>query len=353
MRHKPLSLLVLSILVISGFVILATRRSSGETNFSAHGKQIKVLRRKGHLGLGPTAKELAFFRKSIQEEKRELEDQVPKHLPIRIKIKAEKEKNFKDLNNDNWARDFELEVTNTGEKPIYFLYLLLITDVKAAAGYRIVFPLYFGRAELGEVGAKPNPDDDAIRPGETYGLKIHAGQMEAWELMNRKENRPHPKKIQAKFQKMFFGDGTGYGPGGVPLPSAWKDRESISHCVVSQNGGAPPERVGLAALADNWPSKRWIGALPADFRPVIFLSANSSSNLSFLSNTQPQSCCPGDGCTSLISHTMKACENCPPQERPGITYCGDPAGGCWSGDYGGSLECFLPNGEPYACQVVI
>ena len=47
-------------------------------------------------------------------EERELEDKIPKHLPIKVKIKKEKEKAFKDLKNEKWLRDFELEITNTG-----------------------------------------------------------------------------------------------------------------------------------------------------------------------------------------------------------------------------------------------
>src|SRR5215212_9334732 len=58
-------------------------------------------------------------------EERELEDKIPKHLPIKVKIKKEKEKEFKDLKNDKWIRDFQLEITNTGNKPIYFLSFLL------------------------------------------------------------------------------------------------------------------------------------------------------------------------------------------------------------------------------------
>jgi hypothetical protein len=60
-------------------------------------------------------------------EERVLEDLIPKHLPIKVKIKQEgKEDSFKDMKNDLWVSDFELEVTNTGEKPIYYLYLMLL-----------------------------------------------------------------------------------------------------------------------------------------------------------------------------------------------------------------------------------
>src|SRR5215212_7843902 len=68
-------------------------------------------------------------------EERELENTVPKHLPIKVKIKKEKEKAFKDLKNEKWLRDFELEVMNTGDKPIYFLSLSIsLPEIKAPDG---------------------------------------------------------------------------------------------------------------------------------------------------------------------------------------------------------------------------
>src|SRR6266481_5168307 len=77
----------------------------------------------------------------VQQEERVLESLIPKHVPLGIKIRKEKE--FKDLSNENWARDFELEVTNTGNKPIYSFYMLLKLDVTSAAGDQIVAPLYY------------------------------------------------------------------------------------------------------------------------------------------------------------------------------------------------------------------
>src|SRR5438477_9650799 len=56
---------------------------------------------------------------------RQVDNEIPKHVPIKVKLKAEKEKKVKDLGNPNWVRDFELEVTNNSDKPIYFLELLL------------------------------------------------------------------------------------------------------------------------------------------------------------------------------------------------------------------------------------
>src|SRR4029079_9406426 len=99
-------------------------------------------------------------------KERVLEDKIPSHVPIKVKIKKEKEPAFKDLNNKKWAHDFELEVTNTGDKPIYSLSLMLVTDVKAAAGFSIVAPLSYGK--LGKLTDLASPDDVPIKPGETY-----------------------------------------------------------------------------------------------------------------------------------------------------------------------------------------
>jgi len=82
-----------------------------------------------------------------QDDERELENLIPKHVPLAIKVRKEKEPGFKDLNNEAWARDFELEVTNTGDKPIYAFYLMLVTELKWANGDRVVFPIYYGRTE--------------------------------------------------------------------------------------------------------------------------------------------------------------------------------------------------------------
>src|SRR5438045_300081 len=62
-------------------------------------------------------------------QERQIENTIPKHVTIDVNITKEKEKAWKDLKNENWARDFELEITNTGDKPIYELELLLWFDV--------------------------------------------------------------------------------------------------------------------------------------------------------------------------------------------------------------------------------
>ena len=253
MRYHRLSLFALSILVISAFTIVATRYSNGQSQPPPKTLKMKVMRGKQHLKNSPTQQEIAFFQEA-QVGEREFEDSIPKHLPIKIKIRKEQEKGFKDLSNEGWARDFELEVTNTGTKPIFFLSIYLNTDVVAAGGYRIVFPLTFGRLELSDFRKKAEPDDIAIKPGDTYSLKIHPGQLEGWEARNRAEHRRHPKKIRAVFQLMTFGDGTGFAAtDGSPLPRSIDGKVSLNHCprLTGKNG---PEI--LEGPSDySWPTK--------------------------------------------------------------------------------------------------
>src|SRR6266496_1137118 len=59
------------------------------------------------------------------QEARVFENAIRKDVPVKIKIKQETEATFKDLNNEKWVSEFELELTNTGNKPIYFLYITM------------------------------------------------------------------------------------------------------------------------------------------------------------------------------------------------------------------------------------
>src|SRR5215212_3668287 len=71
-------------------------------------------------------------------EERKMEITIPKHLPIKVGMKEEKEKAFKDLKNEKWVRDFELEITNTGDKPIYVLsFIVILPEITDGGGHNI------------------------------------------------------------------------------------------------------------------------------------------------------------------------------------------------------------------------
>jgi len=288
--------------------------------------------------------------KTQQEEKqeRELVNLIPKHIPLAIKIRKEKEKEFKNFNNERWARDFELEVTNTGDKPIYMFYLYLLLDTKAAAGYRIEATLSYGN--LREIDQKPTPDDVPLEPGESTVLKIHPGQLDAWDIARRKEGRPHPKRIEVEFQGLSFGDGTGYVTAqGVAVPRPKQLNQN--RCGPQQNKGGPRVLQWFAALGAISSGKRKAIDLPANLLPVSFLSGELAQPLSLEPEPAQDSCCT-TGCHPQIFHMEPACYNCPPQERPVPTFCDDPRGDCMSMTFG-TLECTIPEtGEVYLCQTI-
>lgn len=274
----------------------------------------------------------------IHQQERELENLIPKHVPLGIKIRKEKEKEFKDLNNERWARDFELEVTNTGDKPIYAFYLLMFLDVRAAAGYQIIAPIYYGRDELDNLKGRPTLDDVPIKPGESIICKIHPSQFPWWERARRDEHRPHPKKVQIKLQFLSFGDGTGLmGNEGIALPRKIPNQSRVNRSRSSPSAG-PKVSTWFENRAPKGAERIRSSNLPASFLPVSFwLSDFVLRRLP--TNVEPLDECYPDGCTSLIYYQRVTCNECPPQDDPSITYCGDPLGACFSSSESHFIEC--------------
>lgn len=143
-------------------------------------------------------------------QERIFENKIPAHIPIKIKIRKEKEESFKDLKNEKWLREFELEVTNTGDKPIYFLLIHLGTNVKFDGGREISYSVMYGRPELGDILTKATSDDVPIKPGETIYLSVNVSGAQLWETLVREQRFPESNKFTAEFQQLSFGDGTGY-----------------------------------------------------------------------------------------------------------------------------------------------
>lgn len=166
------------------------------------------------------------------QEERELEDKIPKHLPIKVKLRKEKEKGFKDLKNEKWIRDFQLEITNTGNKPIYFLSLVLdLPEITAPDGLGMAFSIHYGRSELGRIEPKAGPDDIPIKPGETYVFSFPDSKQLSWEGFRKRENKPDPKKLILLFQIMSFGDGTGFvGTNGMAVPRPPNETSGAERC---------------------------------------------------------------------------------------------------------------------------
>jgi len=261
-------------------------------------------------------------------EEREFEDKVPKHLPLKIKIKKEKEKAVKDLQNDKWLRDFELEVTNIGDKPIYFLYFVVTLDeITAPNGTNMAFPLMYGRAELGSIEKKAESDDLPIKPGETYVFKAYDGNVRGWELFRRDYNKPQPKKLILNFVVLSFGDGTGFWRSDghfVPEP---KDKSGLGRCEQEQNKSDPKAVVGRRRSLDSWPATSSTDILPASSLLANFLSSHAPSNpVSY--NLNPQFCCSGNNCGYVKPYSEYSCYNCPPVVKFSGAFCSDQTASC-------------------------
>jgi hypothetical protein len=150
--------------------------------------------------------------------RRLFENRIPEHLPIKVKIKREKERKFRDLNNDKWARDLEIEVKNVGDKPIYQLFFgLEVPEAKIADSHQM-FSIVFGRVELSNLDARPTADDVAIMPGETQVLTIEDVGIRGWDEARARGLVPtRIHGVRLIIQSLTFGDGTGFeGTTGAP-----------------------------------------------------------------------------------------------------------------------------------------
>jgi hypothetical protein len=178
---------------------------------------------------------------SPAKEERKIETRIPAHLPIKVKFKNEDK--LKDLKNEDWLGDIGIEITNTGTKPIYYLYMwLLVPGVEAddPSGTRIVgVPLRYGRGELVDYAEPVRSDDVPILPGESAVIKVEADTVSDWKKVRGRGGYLNPGKLRFEFQEINYGDGTGFvGPEGSPVPM---------HRERSSNGSRPKGGSSAAA----------------------------------------------------------------------------------------------------------
>jgi hypothetical protein len=161
--------------------------------------------------------------------RRLFENRMPEHLPIKVKIKLEKERKFRDLKNDNWARDLELEVKNVGDKPIYHLWFVLdVPEAKIADSHQ-VFVIMYGRMELADLNNRPKADDVPIEPGETKVLTVEDVGVRGWDQARAEGLVPRIHGVRLKLQNLSFGDGTGFfGQTGAPRPKPGNQEIAIT-----------------------------------------------------------------------------------------------------------------------------
>jgi hypothetical protein len=284
-------------------------------------------------------------------EERNLEDAVPKHLPIKVWIKEDKEKAFKDLKNRRWARDMEIEVKNTGDRPIYYLKMsVLLTDTKADSDYPLAFPLEFGRAALMDLKERAKPSDTAIAPGETISLLVAEKWLDGWDAFKNSRKKPDPQKLRLLFHVLSFGDGTGYRTtGGTAFPrkiGANRDCGTANGTQVAgmRSRGHPGFSFGslISAVFAN---------SPASFLPANLIWAPSFDSNSSPSLIQSGLCCPGSNQCYNVKEVPEGF-SCSCGNVTGVDFssnCNDPDYGCATTEYE-LLSCRI-GGNVYQCYV--
>ncbi len=178
------------------------------------------------------------------KDEREFKSTVPEHVPIKVKLKNEL--SFKKMDNENWAREMEIEVKNTGSKPIYYLSMTIIMpEMVNDNGYPLAFGIHYGRKELLYLDTPLLPEDLPIRPGESTTLKVSENQVSAFEEMRPREKVSNPKKVEFWLGYVNFGDNTGLrGREGSPyLIPAGRHPKSVTHLKTELNDPLPPPRV--------------------------------------------------------------------------------------------------------------
>lgn len=272
------------------------------------------------------------------QSQRELRTGTPKHIPLKIKAK--------NVTNEKWANDLEIEVTNTSDKPIYFLsFSLRLQGIKADDGVEFGFWLHYGRPQLIDFSEPLENTDVPLMPNETCVLKIPEEEAISWETYRKKNNKPHPMKVGLIFQALNFGDGTGFSDAqgtfiNIHKPLAYSDDKCLS----------PPP--------NNTNQRQKYSFLPAAFMPVNFLSISRSELLANTNVLTPDECC-GDECERLkaIQYTcQRVCDPNNPEKPSAATVgCTDPSGACRKRDQyyvscsyeGIPLSCLVT--DLYAC----
>ena len=263
---------------------------------------------------------------STQATKRSFESKIPPHVPLKIKIKKEKEEKALDLNNKNWFRDIEIELTNTSDKPIYFLSLFVeMPDLpQDRPGVNRVFLLRYGRGDFIEQNTKPIPEDIPIEPKATYIFVLDENEMGGYENWRTRNKAKDPVKLEIWLNHLSYGDGTGFTTlGALPFPFKNNPKE-LGHCLPKPrppNEWAKTPTVFSTLLAQNLVE-------PASFLPVNFYSKNNATPSESLSSAAlPDLCCPGTPCNKL-KNTLYQCVCASNVPTVQTTACSDRLGTC-------------------------
>ena len=280
---------------------------------------------------------------------RKLETTIPAHLPIKVKFKNDEK--LKDLKNEDWLGDIEIEITNTGTKPIYYLYIqLFVPGVEAddQSGTRTVgLSLDYGREQLVDFAEPVRSDDVPILPGESAVIKVEADTVSTWKRVRAKGGYLNPRKLRFWFEELNYGDGTGFiGPEGSPVPIQRERSSNGSRPKEGSSGGASVKRARL--LVSPPPVTDAAGSF--FYTPVSFLTGAFFFTKAAAPSEpalDPDICCSvSRSDCSWLKNSDVYC-SCTTVRSAASAGCSDPAASCRVVEYFDSPHCNFDGGYQY------
>jgi hypothetical protein len=265
------------------------------------------------------------------QREREFKSIVPDHVPIKVKVKNDK--SFKDMKNKAWFRELEIEVRNTGSKPIYYLYVVISMPEVIVQGYPLGFRVTYGRSDLLFLSTPIMSDDVPILPGESITLKVPENKVRGYEKTQDTYKKDDPKKIEFELQFMNFGDGTGLqGRDGRTAPDPVRKQSSR----LSRPRNVMVLARSLLEFDERTPSDKFLNVTNS-IAPAKNLRAHFSARTDALTEitvSPPQDLCGCQG-TSDCWFGELGFASCPcddPAQFPSIVSarsCGSSRGSCW------------------------
>lgn len=199
---------------------------------------------------------------SSADDERRFSVEIPERLPIKVKLKSEK--SFKEVENKKWLRELEIEVKNTGTKPIYYVALSIDLPDVYVGGPLLTIGMQYGRKDLFYPETPVEPGDVPIMPGGSITIRPSAQSTKAFEY-HRDELKEwdDPKRVECGMLAITFGDGTGHWGrnGTLPPPkrissNASEQKNGAGGCKSSQAPGTLIEPGTLFKMSDSWKPAR-------------------------------------------------------------------------------------------------
>jgi hypothetical protein len=274
----------------------------------------------------------------------------------------------RNLQSDEWHKDLEIEIKNISGKPIYFMLAYLIfpdqpTPSGGQAGIRLV---YGDPKRNGHIDRYSNPEDEHLKPGETYVFTIPEIDRKGLAVRHKKFPEGNNNFV-LELAIINFGDGTGFiagqsrdyrGRSLAPSPPKEQKFRKISWSSTTTNTAAQdgcgvcfrwlvdPDPVPTSCycrstiLATASPSE------PCSRLKLVFFDCNADGNYDCYDDaidTEASASCTGALPTPTPTPTPEPSPGCPPEStKP------NPRCYCAADTFTGALkwECGPSRGNP-------